>query len=259
MVGGLDKFRETFSRFSDCFVIIGGTACDEILQSTSQRPRATLDIDIIVIAERMTSAFAKAFWQFIDEGGYRPGIRMNDDGTPKYVLYSFNQGKPGFPVQIELLSRHNEIFYSSRPNHIEPLPIGEDVSSLSAIILDKPYYDLTIKHSFVSGELRFASPIALMALKARAYLNLINERREGRRVNTKDILKHRNDVMKLVATAIIGDPVQVSHEVIETINDFVSAIRETLPSQSLRDALRQDNDVIDAYLDILTNFFTEEQ
>lgn len=259
MVGGLDKFRETFSRFSDCFVIIGGTACEEILQDTSQRPRATLDIDIIVIAERMTSEFAKAFWRFIDEGGYRPGVRKNDDGTPRYVLYSFNQGKPGFPVQLELLSRHNEIFDSSRPNHIEPLPIGEEVSSLSAIILDKPYYDLTIEHSFVSGELRFASPIALMALKARAYLNLVNERKEGRRVNTKDIVKHRNDVMKLAVTAIIDDPVEVSHEVIETINDFVGSIRETLPSQSLRDVLQQDDDAIDTYLDILTNFFTEKQ
>ena len=72
MVGGLDKFRERFARFSDNFVIIGGTACDEILRDTEMRPRATMDIDIVVIVENMTAEFAKAFWTFIAEGKYRP-------------------------------------------------------------------------------------------------------------------------------------------------------------------------------------------
>ena len=57
MVGGLDKFRERFARFSDNFVIIGGTACDEILRDTEMRPRATMDIDIVVIVENMTAEF----------------------------------------------------------------------------------------------------------------------------------------------------------------------------------------------------------
>ena len=61
MVGGIEKFREAFARFSDNFVIIGGAACDEVLSGTSMRPRATLDIDLIVIAENMTPEFAKGF------------------------------------------------------------------------------------------------------------------------------------------------------------------------------------------------------
>lgn len=69
MVGGLDRFRESFAQFSDNFVIIGGTACDEVLSHTEMRPRATMDIDIVVIVENMTPEFAKAFWTFIAEGG----------------------------------------------------------------------------------------------------------------------------------------------------------------------------------------------
>lgn len=72
MVGGIEKFREAFAQFSDNFVIIGGAACDEILDGSIMQPRATLDIDIIVIVENMTAEFAKAFWQFIAEGKYRP-------------------------------------------------------------------------------------------------------------------------------------------------------------------------------------------
>ena len=98
MVGGLGKFREAFADFSDNFVIIGGTACDEVLSGTEMIPRATLDIDIVVIVENMTHDFAIAFWNFIREGGYRPGKRKNRDGTPKYVLYSFDNGQPGFPI-----------------------------------------------------------------------------------------------------------------------------------------------------------------
>lgn len=49
MVGGLRKFREVFANFTDNFVIIGGTACDEVLNGTEMTPRATLDIDIVVI------------------------------------------------------------------------------------------------------------------------------------------------------------------------------------------------------------------
>ena len=52
MVGGLDKFRERVARFSDNYVIIGGTACDVILRDTEMRLSATMDIDIVVIVEK---------------------------------------------------------------------------------------------------------------------------------------------------------------------------------------------------------------
>ena len=71
----MNIFRERFAPFADNFVIIGGTACDEILSATEMRPRATMDIDIVVIVENITTEFARTFWEFIAEGEYRPGIR----------------------------------------------------------------------------------------------------------------------------------------------------------------------------------------
>lgn len=254
MVGGLDKFRETFADFSDNFVIIGGTACDEVLAGTAMRPRPTLDIDIIVIVENMTVDFAIAFWNFIAEGGYRPGIRKNDDESPKYVLYSFDNGAPGYPIKIELLSRHNTIF--SNAAHTEPLPIDGNVSSLSAIILDDPYYWLTVKNSFISNGLRFAAPVALAALKVRAYLNLMADRQRSHSVNTKDIMKHRNDVLKLVATMVPGEITEVSSEVLDTINEFSNTLLASLPNQSMRDALRANDDTLRLYLESLPSFYT---
>lgn len=254
MVGGLNIFRERFARFSDNFVIIGGTACDEILSRTEMRPRATMDIDIVVIVENMTPEFARAFWAFIAEGEYRPGIRKNKDKELKYVLYSFDNGKAGYPVKVELLSRHNEIFTAAA--HTEPLPIDGEVSSLSTIILDEPYYNMTVHNSFISDGLRYAAPLALMALKARAYLNLIADREVGKKVNSKDILKHRNDVLKLTATLTGTDRVIVDSEIVDTVREFANGLLQSLPNQSLQDALRSSEDALRVYLEALPTFYT---
>lgn len=254
MVGGIDKFRERFTQFSDNFVIIGGTACDEILSGTEMRPRATMDIDIVIIVENMTPEFAKTFWSFIAEGEYRSGIRKDKGNAPKYVLYSFDNGKSGFPVKVELLSRHNEIFTSAA--HTEPLPIDGEVSSLSAIILDEPYYYLTVQNSFVSNSLRYAAPLALIALKTRAYLNLVKDRETGKKINTKDILKHRNDVLKLTATLTGTDSAIVDQEIVDTIREFADGLLQTLPNQSLQDALRSSEATIKMYLEALPTYYT---
>lgn len=52
---GLEKFREAFEAYSENYVIIGGTACDIAMTGTAVRPRATHDIDMIVIVEKMTA------------------------------------------------------------------------------------------------------------------------------------------------------------------------------------------------------------
>ena len=100
---GLDKFREAFADFSDNYVIIGGTACDITMKGTVVRARATHDIDMIVIVENMTEAFANRFWQFVREAGYRPEKRRQEPGeTVKYELYRFVDGHDGYP-QRQLL------------------------------------------------------------------------------------------------------------------------------------------------------------
>lgn len=257
MVGGLVKFREAFANFSDNFVIIGGTACDEVLRGTEMTPRATLDIDIVVIVENMTRDFAVAFWDFIRRGGYQPGKRKNQEGTPKYVLYSFDNGLAGFPVKIELLARHNEVFENAA--HIEPLPIDGIVSSLSSIILEEPFYNLTVSNSFLSEGLRYASPIALMALKSRAYLNLITDKANGKEVNSKDISKHRNDVIKLAAITPGSEQAEVGKDIIDTMKEFTSLMLASLPNQSLQDSFRRNDSVLKSYIESILEHYILRQ
>ncbi len=261
MVKGIEKFREAFGAFADNYVIIGGTACDAVLSKTLVEPRATVDIDMILVVEKMTPEFASAFWQFIKEGQYKNGKRKRGEGkAPAHELYRFEDGKQGFPVKIELLSRHSDLLGEPSGFHLEPIPTGEDVSSLSAIMMDEEYYDLTVSNSYVENGLRYASHYALVCLKTKAYLNLLAERAAGRQVNTKDIKKHRNDVLKLIAGADFSESMTVVPSVWDAIQAFVQRIEEELStsSKSLRDALGRTEEQIRVYLDILRNSFIKE-
>jgi len=196
---GINKFKEAFADFTDNYVIIGGSACEITMAGTEVKARATHDIDMILVVEKMTPEYGKRFWDFVREAGYRPEKRKQEDGTsPKYELYRFVDGKPSYPEMIELLSRHPNVMGEPKDYIIEPIIIGDDVSSLSAIIMDDNFYHFTIEHSIVTDGVRHADSAALIALKARAYLNLLKDKANGKHVNTKDIKKHRSDVLKNV-------------------------------------------------------------
>ena len=243
---GLVKFREAFAEYSENYVVIGGAACDITMTNTVVRPRATHDIDMIVIVENMTEAFANRFWQFVREAGYRPEKRKQEDG------------KDGYPEMIELLSRHPDVLGEPKGFVIEPIPTDEDVSSLSAIIMDDDYYHFTIAHSQLTDGIRHANSAALIALKARAYLNLMADKRDGKHVNTKDIKKHRSDILKNVVI-MTEDNIEAPASIVACIREFVASIRadwSTL-AEPLSKSLGQDEAFVTGLLDQLDELFIE--
>lgn len=254
---GLDKFREAFKEFSDNYVIIGGTACDITMTGTEVRPRATHDIDMIIVVERMTPQYGERFWQFIREAGYRPEKSKAKEGeSPKYEMYRFVDGKQGYPEMIELLSRHPDALGEPKGLTIEPLPIDGEQSSLSAIIMDDDYYQFTIEHSRLTDEIRHADSAALVALKARAYLNLIRDKQNGKHVNTKDIKKHRSDVLKNVVIMTEGE-VPAPSSIVECVKEFIRSIRNEWEELAipLAKSLDQNTEFVDALLEQLDNLF----
>ena len=252
---GLDKFKEAFADFSDNYVIIGGTACDIVMTGTVVRPRATHDIDMIVVVENMTPEFGSKFWEFIKEAGYRPERRKTEAVAPqKYELYRFLDGKEGYPEMIELLSRHPDVLGEPKGLIIEPLPVSDDISSLSAIIMDDDFYHFTIENSVLTDDIRHASPIALIALKAKAYMNLLAEKENGHHVNTRNIKKHRSDILKS-AVLIETYPIIAPQSIIDCVQDFVRKIREE--GDALISSLAKSIDSEDAVVRELLNQLSE--
>lgn len=245
--------------YKEHFVIIGGTACDIQLTGSAMTPRATDDIDIIVVIEKLIEDFVRAIWQFVKDGNYKAERRLSQQGQSVYALYRFTlqDEQLDYPQKIELLSRHSDLLGEPSGFHIEPIPTDEDSHSLSAIIMDDDYYDFTVHHTDEIDGLLVANNKALIVLKANAYLNLLKEREAGRQVNSKDIRKHRSDVLKLVAAGSYPDSQPVNSKIYASIRLFLEEVNQH--RQSLADALDTPIEAIDAYLDILRDeIFVEE-
>ena len=260
MVEGLDKFRESLGSYSDNYIIIGGTACNVILEDAGTTPRVTHDIDMIVVVEQLTKDFVSAFWSFIREGGYTIEKRQHKDGEPAYALYRFRRpSETGYPSQIELLARHSESLGEPREVRIEPIPMEDYQYSLSAIVLDDDLYRFVVGNSKMVNGIRVASLESLICLKARAYLNLLKEREAGKQVNSDDIKKHRRDIILLAAARTETEPVIVPVSILDTIDEFKQLVNTEESASSLMNSLRIDREQLNVYLEALGELFIGEE
>lgn len=256
MVKGLEKFKEHFAGFEDNYVIIGGTACDISLQDTDMRPRATDDIDMILVIEKMTPEFGYSFWEFIALGEYQNRQRKRGEKEPTTELFRFINPKEGFPVQIELLSRYPDVLGEPTGYYLTPIPVGEKISGLSAILLDEEYYYHTIESSIIEDGVRIANPLSLLCLKVKAFLNLTEEKKTNQNVRSGDIKKHRDDVFKLLAMRIDPlTPIELSDTMKNELRLFVVMMEESLPNQSLRDSLQRTDNDVRGFLGIMKDIF----
>lgn len=258
MVTGIERFREAFKDFADSYIIIGGTACDIILDdSESVEPRATTDIDMILVVENVMPEFGRKFWQFINDGKYTTRQRKRGEGKePVPELFRFIKPNPGYPAQIELLSIQPDMLGEPTGFHLTPIPLGEDLSSLSAILMERDCYDFTIANSQVEDGIRIASPVALIALKSRAYLNLVEEKKTNPNVRSHDIKKHRMDVFLLMSEFTRSDRYSLPEPIAETLRRFTEAVESELPIQSLQDSLGVSEPVIREYISIMREVFS---
>ncbi len=139
MVEGFEHFKEKFQDYTDCYTVIGGAACDILMTEADMNFRTTKDIDIILILEEKSKTFIELFWEFIHEGGYKCGWKNN----PDVHFYRFTEPKKGYPIQIELFSRKPE-YHQEYTKGIIPIHIDDDISSLSAIVLNDEYYNFML-------------------------------------------------------------------------------------------------------------------
>lgn len=191
---GLDKFRQHFAQFADQYVLIGGTATLLVLEEQDLEARATKDLDIVLCVEALDLAFVRAFWDFVRAGGYQ----HQQQSTGKKVFYRF--AKPtaaDFPFMLEIFSRQPDGVTLGEGAHLTPIPLEEDVSSLSAILLDDDYYAFLHANKQELAGVQVVNENCLIPLKARAWLDLTKRKAAGEAIDQKNINKHRSDVLRL--------------------------------------------------------------
>lgn len=227
MVTGVGRFRAHFEGHEAQYVLIGGAACELIMEEAGLEFRATKDLDIVLIVEALDRAFGERFWAFVQEGDYE--IRERSEGEK--ILYRFQKPKRSdFPAMLELFSRSPEGLELSADGHLTPLPIDEAVASLSAILLDEAYYGFLKSMTRQSDGIPVLDEAAIIPFKARAWLDLSRQREESGKGDEKNIKKHRNDVARMLQLlagdaryslqATVGSDLRAFIDALEADGDF---------------------------------------
>jgi hypothetical protein len=194
MVNGLDRFRAHFAAYSDRYVLIGGTASSLAMEELGGRFRATKDLDIVLCVEALDREFAEAFWLFIHEGLYE----NRQKSTGKRLFYRFyGPQQAGYPEMLELFARVPDALDLKEGAELTPVPIDDEISSLSAILMDEAYYRFVMERRVVIDGLAIVRAEALIPLKACAFVDLSDRKTGGEPVDSRNIKKHKNDIFRL--------------------------------------------------------------
>lgn len=218
-INGLNKFREFFADYDNNYILIGGSACAVIFDEIGESFRATKDLDIVLIVENISDEFGRKLWGFIKNAGY--DIEF---GQEKKCFYRFKNPKDkDFPKMIELFSRNQNI---SLPEdiHLIPIHISDEISSLSAILLNDDYYQFMIRGKRVIDGICVLDEKHLIPFKAKAWCELIERKKRGEEGQSRHIKKHCKDIANLVALLPENTRVEISGMVKEDMQTFVDDI-----------------------------------
>ena len=231
--------------------MIGGFACDLLMNDAGLDFRRTVDIDMVLTVEALTADFAKFFWLFIEAGGYR--ARQRSNGKPEFYRF-IDPTNPVYPKMIELFSRPQSNVVLQPDTHLMPLHIDDEVSSLSAILLGDDYYRFLLDGRTVTDGISILDAEHIIPLKMKAWLDLKSKKAEGIHVNSRDIRKHRLDVFRLFQLVRDGQKITVPKSVGEDITQFIAQMREI----EIRLTDIGINRPKDSILDIYSNMYITE-
>lgn len=218
MVNGLYKFRDFFQSHTDKYVLIGGAACSIVFDEIGEDFRATKDLDVVLIVKNISEDFGKAFWEFIRAANYN-GI---ETGEAQKQFYRFkNPDDPSYPKMIELFSRVPDLPLLPHA-HLTPVHIADDISSLSAILLNDDYYAFLLSGRRIIDGLSVLDEKYLIPFKVKAWCELSARRKAGEEGNSRHIRKHYRDVHKLLtllpANAKVPQPGQLKADMQEFVD-----------------------------------------
>ena len=182
--------------------------------------RATKDLDVVLIVENISEDFGKAFWEFIRAADYN-GI---ETGEAQKQFYRFkNPDDPSYPKMIELFSRVPDLPLLPHA-HLTPVHIADDISSLSAILLNDDYYALLLSGRRIIDGLSVLDEKYLIPYKVKAWCELSARRKAGEDGNSRHIRKHYRDVHKLLTLLPANAKVPLPDQLKADVQEFIDGI-----------------------------------
>lgn len=252
MVTGLKSFQEWFQGYEQQYTIIGGTACDLLMSDEGLDFRATKDIDLVLIVESVTPEFGKYFWKYIIQGGYEH--QNKSTGLPQFYRFSHPKN-PEYPFMIELFTRRIDTLILPESATLTPLPIDDDTSSLSAILLNNEYYEFLLHGRTQIDGITILDAGYLIPFKAKAWLDLTDRKSSGENIDSKNIRKHKNDIFRLSVLLGQNSRINVTSGIYKDIQIFLHAMwKEDINTKQLGLSRTKDN-----ILEVLSNTYLKSE
>ena len=109
-------------------------------------------------------------------------------GNAQFYRFASPKSKE-YPYMIEIFSRNPDFIILEDDAVLTPLPIDDEISSLSAILLNEAYYELLKTGQMMVDGIPVLSPTCLIPFKAKAWLDLKERKLNGEQVDSKNIKK----------------------------------------------------------------------
>ena len=120
-------------------------------------------------------------------------------------------------------------------DRLTPIHISDEISSLSAILLNDEYYQFLIGGVEEIDGIQVLNYTHIIPFKAKAWLDLKSRKENGEQVDTKNITKHKNDVFRLSQLITGADAIELTGEIQSDMKTFLLAmIDEDVDLKNLR-------------------------
>ncbi len=246
MIEGIEIFSKYLKEFTDNFIIIGGTACSMLYKEAGLTFRRTKDIDLILTTSDSgdSSNFRKRFYEFIKDGGY--SIFQREERFHYYRFQAPTQNE--FPFMIELFSQGN--FEDINNSERKYTTMDEDEKyHLSAIIMAKSSYEMIVRNSEYIDGLPVAKSLVVIVLKALAWKDMTRRKDiNNERIDSKDIRKHRNDILRLHEILKDSDTILIEKELSRQISGILREMYETVTLADVKNVIGRSVKNKDAFI-----------
>lgn len=98
----------------------------------------------------------------------------------------------------------------------------DEVSSLSAIVLDDAYYGLLLRGAKTVDGVSVLDESHLIPFKAKAYLDLKGRRERGEQVDSRKVRKHKRDALRLAQLLSGNEGVNLPGPVAADMESFLA-------------------------------------
>ena len=130
-----------------------------------------------------------------------------------------------------MFSREPEAIILPDDAVLSPLPIDENVSSLSAILLDHDYYEFLKQGRAQILGVTVLDALHLIPFKAKAWPELSDMKNNGEHVDSKNIKKQKNDVFRL--TELLSRDQESLSELPESIKSDMQSFIMKMSAESI--------------------------